>query len=485
MKESKIVKAGIGYTIGNYLISGLNFLTIPIFARILTTSDYGIYNTFSAYQSILLIFCSLAIYMSYKNARYKYKLVKENNTSDGFNFESYVSTSFIMIIANALILLIIANLFHSFFESILRINIFVINLLILASFGQAIISCYNARASLTYDYKNFLKKSLINAISNISISLIFILFILKSNKYLGRIYGNTIPLFILAIIIIINTFKIQKPKNIKEYLKWGLSYSLPLIPHAISQIILLQFDRIMINKMVSSSAAGIYSFAYTIFTIISVTYSSLDTVWTQWFYDEKKNNNYKSIKNKSSIYIIIMFLFSSIMIFVCPEIILILGGKKYYNSIFCAIPIIAGGFLSFLYSMPAVVEYYNEKTKYIAIGTTASAIINIILNYIFILKYNYYAAAYTTLVTYLLNFIFHYILAWKIEKKCLFSTKIICMTILMILLISFGTLYMINYRIIRIIIAFSFGITLIYIEEKNVGFLNKLKMKWRKSQNEL
>jgi len=32
LKNNKIIKAGLGYTIGNYLIKGLSFLTIPIFA---------------------------------------------------------------------------------------------------------------------------------------------------------------------------------------------------------------------------------------------------------------------------------------------------------------------------------------------------------------------------------------------------------------------------------------------------------------------
>ena len=52
MGNSKAVKAGIGYTIGNYLIKGLSFLTIPIFTRLLSTEDYGIVNIFGAYENI-------------------------------------------------------------------------------------------------------------------------------------------------------------------------------------------------------------------------------------------------------------------------------------------------------------------------------------------------------------------------------------------------------------------------------------------------
>ena len=34
---NRVLKAGIGYTIGNYLLKGLSFFTIPIFTRLLTT----------------------------------------------------------------------------------------------------------------------------------------------------------------------------------------------------------------------------------------------------------------------------------------------------------------------------------------------------------------------------------------------------------------------------------------------------------------
>ena len=62
----KVLKAGLGYTIGNYFLKGLNFLTIPIFSRILSTTDYGIYNTFAAYENIMFIIIGLAIHSAKK-----------------------------------------------------------------------------------------------------------------------------------------------------------------------------------------------------------------------------------------------------------------------------------------------------------------------------------------------------------------------------------------------------------------------------------
>ena len=38
------VKAGLWYTIGNIALKGCAFLTLPVFTRLLSTSDFGVYN---------------------------------------------------------------------------------------------------------------------------------------------------------------------------------------------------------------------------------------------------------------------------------------------------------------------------------------------------------------------------------------------------------------------------------------------------------
>ena len=81
VKQNKIVKAGFGYTIGNYFLKGLSFFTIPLFTRLLTTQDYGKYNTFLSYENILFVLLGFAIHSSYKNARYRFGVVKEDKNN--------------------------------------------------------------------------------------------------------------------------------------------------------------------------------------------------------------------------------------------------------------------------------------------------------------------------------------------------------------------------------------------------------------------
>lgn len=467
----KALKAGIGYTLGNYLLKGLSFLTLPLFTRLLTTSDYGRFSVFLSYEAVLSIILGLAIHSSYKNAKLKYK---------GAKYNDYIASSIFLIIINTLLIFIIVNVFAVPLSNFLELNRVSINILVLYSYAGAILACFNSYIVLEYRYKSYLFISALNALGNIILSVLLIVFVFDHNRYYGRLIGNFLPLFIISIVLTILLLKNGSIKNVKSYWKWGIFYSLPIIPHGLSQIILSQFDRIMILKMIGSREAGIYSFSYICFSLVAVTTSSLDGAWTPWFYEQMEKRNFETIKKKSSIYMLFMFMFFSTVILICPEIIKIAGSSEYWEAVYCVIPLVAGGFFSFLYNFPAGVEYYHEKTKFIMVGTLCAALINIVLNYIFISHNGYIAAAYTTLTTYILYFLFHYGLAKKIQGSSLFSSKLILVLALGVLCISFISFFFLSKAFIRWLLALLEIGAFIFIEEMKLGYIYARVKKFRR-----
>ena len=154
---------------------------------------------------------------------------------------------------------------------------------------------------------------------------------------------------VVAVNIIIEFWKREKPCKDLSLLKWGVKYSIPIIPHGLSQIVLNQFDRIMIMKMGTDENAGIYSFAYNIYAIVQVTANSLDSVWGPWFYQKRKDNDLFSIRKYSGYYASYMALFSSAIIFMAPEIVKILASENYWDAIFCDSYRCRGVFCFFIY----------------------------------------------------------------------------------------------------------------------------------------
>lgn len=467
-QDNKIIKAGIGYTIANYLLKGLSFFTIPIFSRLMTTSDYGIFNTYSAWDGIFFIIIGLALHSSFKNAKYKYKT----------QFNSYVSSCILLSIVSLILWLFFGNVLYPLYGNTIGFSRIIINILFLNSFGNALIQYYNVYLGLDYKYKNYFAIACFNAIFSVLLSVLLMLTVFKTSRYLARILGTAIPVIIISIYVIIYFKKKEKLTFNRQYWKYSLNYSLPIVPHGLSQVILSQFDRIMISSMVGASEAGIYSFGYNIYSLINVTASSLDNVWGPWFYEKMNEGKEEEIKNQGSKYAFGMMLFSVLVMMLSPEVIKILGTEEYHDAVYVVIPIVLGGFFSFLYTLPVQIEYYYEKTKYIATATGCAAIINIVLNWIFINKYSYIAAAYTTLFTYLLYFAFHFFLSIRIAKRTIFDIKRIVLISFLAILGGFVSLTLVNESVIRWFLGGIIGVIMFAWLNKEFNIMSVIKRKF-------
>lgn len=412
-------KAGLGYTIGNMLIKGISFLAIPIFSRIMTREDYGLYNTFLSYASILTIILGMTLNASIKNAKYDFP--------DQLN--RYCSSLAILILCNSVLVSALSLIFSAQLGALAALGGGMAVLMVAESFGNAMLSFYNCALAIEFRYKEYLALSFFYSIGSILLSVFLIKVAIPENGYLARTLGSIIPLLLLSVYILFRFFRSARPRISKTYWKYGLKFSLPLIPHGLSQILLSQFDRIMILNSVGEAKAGIYSFAYNIAILYQVLSTSMDTAWTPWFYEQMAAGKEKDIRQKTAWYVLLMSVIAVLLMLVCPEIILIMGGQKYTESRYTVIPIVLGMYFAFLYALPAAIEYYHKKTKLIALGTVCAAIINIVLNAIFIPLFGYVAAAYTTVVCYVLYFFFHLFIARRILGRFLFDMKglLLCM----------------------------------------------------------
>lgn len=134
----------------------------------------------------------------------------------------------------------------------------------------------------------YLLVSGINSIGGTTFSIFLILVVFKSHRYIGRIYGYAIVPICVAAIIWLSFFREARRKKLilfnKGYWKYGLSISIPLVVHTFSQQILSQFDRIMINTLVSVAAVGIYGFIQTIASILQIIVQSMDNAWSVELY---------------------------------------------------------------------------------------------------------------------------------------------------------------------------------------------------------
>ena len=453
------IKAGIGYTLGNILIKGISFLSIPIFTRILDTTQYGVFNTYMAYEAIIATLMSIGMYASIKNSKYDFP----------GKVDLYVSTIIritLYVLAGGLLLV---GIFRNQLTVFTGLPFVFLIVLMFQSYGSVMLSISNAKLSLDYHYKKYLAFAFFNTILNVGLSIILIQFVFRENRECGRILGSAIPLILIACYVVFTEGKKASFKYDKKMAKYALLFGLPMVWHYMSQTIQSQIDRIMISRIVDNASTGIYSFAYSIAVILQVIYYSTDNVWSVWMYERMDSRDFSAIQKTVKKYILLITTIAGIMLVGSREFIMVMSKPDYWTGVNVFIPCLLGIYMLFLYTIPAGVEYYYKETKFIAIMTSIAAVINIVMNYILISRFGYNAAAFATMISYAVTFLGHWFVARQLTTKkdgiILYDIKTFIIPYFFLTAIGVAVYFLNPYPLIK------YGICFIIVVI--VGFINK------------
>lgn len=389
-----------------FLVSGLSFLTAPIFTRLLSPADYGQLSTYSSWVTFLGIFVGLQTYGSVSLAKNKYEQKQ---------FNEYLSSILSISVLSFLILLPFFLIFKNQIATLLGFPSFLIPVMLVQSFFSFCISFYSSVLIRTKKVEKNTVISLSQAVLTVILSIIFVLY-LQKQKYLGKIIATNIIYILFGLCFLIKIYKSGKTTFNKEYWKFCLSYTSPLIMHALGAVILNQSDRVMIKSMVSESEAGIYGVVYTLALVISIVKDSFNKIWVPYYYDYKKEGNKEAILQKSKKNLFIFTLITIFFIFLSPFAFKIMAPKEYWSGIKWVPLIAVAYYFNYIYTFPANYEFYTAKTKIIGVGTTVTAVINLILNWFLIPVYGGFGAAVATLISYVFLFVLHQVNVMYVVK---------------------------------------------------------------------
>ncbi len=459
--NNKSIEAGIWYTIFNFIICGIGFFTTPIFSRVLSHLEYGLYSDYIACLGIFAICFTMYFESTFIRAKYDYS--KE--------FDDYIFSTLILSTIIVLFFACIFNILHKYVLLFLGLNRFELNTIFFHILFLPAINMFLVRERLSWNYKISILVSFMVSAGTLCISLICIIFF--QNKFHARIVGDLIMTIAVGGILYFRIYK--KSKTIKiSYWKYALRICIPFVPHLLSIRILSDSDRIMITKLCNPEDNAIYSIAYSCASISIVLTGAMNDAFAPWLGEKLNNNMFADIRKASNIYILIYACAVFAFILMSPELLLLYAGNSYILAKYL-IPPIAGGFVfQFLYTLYVNVEQYCKKTFGMAIASVIAAFINILLNYLFIPKYGYKAASYTTFISYLFLLLFHMFLVRFYGYKSLYSNGIYALIIFTIIFVFISN-YMYEYIVIRyIILAVFLFIATVYLLRNKSIFIKKM-----------
>lgn len=401
MKGKSIIKNGSLYVFGNIFNKAIAFITVPVFTRMLTTEEYGIVNTYSSWVNLMAVVVGLSLGNSIRNAFVDMKEELGRYISSIFtlaciNF-GIICTVFIFI-GNHVSLpkeLIWFCLAESFFN-------FVIN---------AVVMRYVMEEEAVKRTSLLVLPNLLGVILSI-----ILIMLLQDGKHYGRILGTCAATTAFGLGIMLYYMAKYKIFYNKRFWKYALPISIPLVFHGISCNVLGTSDRSIITYYCGAAETGVYSLIYNLSMVSNVLTSSAESVWLPRMTKSLQQKDYKTFNYEEKIYIyVVLFAFCGLLTF-APELVLLLGGKEYIAGTNMIFPIVTSSFMIFIYGIYVNIEFYYKKTKMIAIATIIAALLNIVLNLIFVPRFGAAAAAYTTLASYFVSFLLHSINVRRIDK---------------------------------------------------------------------
>jgi O-antigen/teichoic acid export membrane protein len=398
------LKHAKNYFSADVATSAIGFISIPIFTRLFTQEDYGVVAVFTSYIGIMTVILSLNSYTAV--GRYYYE-----KTDD---FGEFVGTSFIFVGLILCVSVIIYILFYQQINNLIKLPGLLPIYLVFACLFAIIRSVYMQILVPQKKSKELAIINVLNGYVGFAIAVLFV-YLLNENRYLGRIWANLLVGFFFSIYYIKRINKYLKFNFNMDHIKYIANYSIPLIPYHLSGIILAQFDRIMINNIINTASAGLYSLGYNIGMLLLIVNSSTLTALIPDFMKFLDNKEYDRLDVLMGKIFSIGTITALGLVLFAREIVVILADVKFHEAL-KVVPIVIIGYVFYeMFYMYGMYPGYKKRTIYNSIVSLSAGMLNIILNAIFIPKYGYIAGAYTTLVSYF----FMFVIAWIMSKYIL------------------------------------------------------------------
>lgn len=432
------VRASLWFTICSFVQKGISFITVPIFTRLMTTEQYGMYSLFLSWDSVVIVFATLNLsYQVFNNGLVKYEDDRDGYTSSMLGLSNVCTT----------VLLAFYLLFRDSINEISGLSTPLFLLMFLQYYFNQALALWTVKERFFYRYRALTCITLGSAFASSAIGVIAVIF--AQDKVFARVASLALVNVIVGVCIYLQVIRRGRKLVCWKYWKYVLALNLPLIPHYLSMTALGSVDRILIGSICGAAFTALYSISFNIASILNLLLSSINSSYIPWFYQKMHNGDVRSISKVSTALLVVVGALSLIPALFGPEVVRLLGSEKYMDGIWVMPSVSIGVYFTFVYSLFSNYELYYDESRIIMIASLAAAALNIGLNLFLLPIFGFVAAGYVSLGCYVALSFFHYLGMLIVAKRK--NGRIIPFDLRLILVISVALLVL------------SLGVTVAYL----------------------
>lgn len=381
------------------LLRGISIFTMPLFSRLLGTSSYGVTQVYNTWVAVFAIVLTLQTQGTLVNARMEYPEEEQNRYQS-----SVMGMSMLMYLLCSGIILCLLNPI----SNALKLSKFLVILMLIQAFGTFCVNFLNQKFVYEFKAGRNMLLSLGVTLTTLVLSVVLILQLPKEINYYGRVVAIAATYGIIGIPACIYILARGKTIFRKEYWKFCIVLAIPTVFYNLSDLILGQSDKVMVQQILGISAAGLYSAALNFGGIVFTIFTALNNSWCPFFFDDMKMGNRENVREKAKNYLELFTVLAVGFILLSKEVYQIFVDSSYLSGTKMIPIFVSSYFINFLCTFPINYEYYHKQTKVVAVVTIVSSLVNVGLNVVLIQRFGMVGAALATMISHCLQLMLHY-----------------------------------------------------------------------------
>ncbi len=353
------LKAGLWYVISTFLVKGLSFITTPIFARLMDKVSYGEFTNFASWQKTLLIIVGAELFNTVNRAYYDFK----------DDFDGYISTITVTSCVLSAALYVFALACGDAVFKIIAIPEEFIHILFFTLTFQACKQIFLARERTLYRYKSVAMMSVCNLIIPTGIAVALVIMAESSSRLGARIYGFYIPSAMIGMMCAYAIFRKSRKFDF-GYCRYALKLSVPLIASYLASDLLTTSNTIVTKSVLGAGAVSSVSISTSTTHILTILLQSVSGAVTTWLMDNLNQDNVKAVRKGTLLYVGGIMVVSVGVMLVSPEVIWILGGKGYMDSVSLMPGMVVSAMIQGISTVFTIILTYEKKVVKTALFTS-------------------------------------------------------------------------------------------------------------------
>lgn len=395
-----------------YLLSGalgrlFPFFLIPVLTRLLTVKQYGSWALFLAVYSFVepLVTLTSQTYIA------KNFFQKERREISVASFNTVL-----LFCLNSIVLYVLVGFVNEvwlMFDHIYFMMPFLAILSGIVSLGLVIFRSLDR--PFLFGFTEITKIGLC-----FCLAVCFIYFI--NSSWQLNVYAFTLGTLIVSVSVVFflrkeNFFSCTFDKKVLMEI-YGLS--LPLLPLALANVINGLADRVIIESIMGTESVGVYSVGYSFGMIVFIFVNAYTRYWGPKFYKFIRIKDKLNDLNKEIWGFLPVFLGLSFVLYLIVDNWLfdLMVPSSYLEAKNVILVIMIACVMQGFYALSVPFFVYRDERKTLALTGGLSALVNIVLNYLFVPTYGIIGAAWATLVSYFLQAIVaHSLNVYRLKKS--------------------------------------------------------------------